>query len=121
MKIRLSGNDSNVYATSVRFMRQIFFQIRDEFVRVAFILPIARDSRDSIFECRRRNLFSKAGRLFDLSCAHRKENTKIRAPRPFSIRDRELPNVRDSFKKKYVFREMFVSLVDESFIKLFLE
>lgn len=50
MKIRLSGNDSNVYATSVRFMRQIFFQIRDEFVRVAFILPIARVSRDSILE-----------------------------------------------------------------------
>lgn len=120
MKIRLSGNDSNVYATSVRFMRQIFFQIRDEFVRVAFILPIARASRDSILEYRRRNLFSKAGRLFDLPCAHKKENTEIRASRPFSIRDRCNCLVRDSFKKKYVFREMFVSLV-ESFIKLFLE
>lgn len=44
-----------------------------------------------------------------------KENAEIRAPRPFSIRDR---HIRDSFKKKYVFREMFASLVDESFVKL---
>lgn len=73
MKIRLSGNDSNVYATSVRFMRQIFFQIRDEFVRVAFILPIARVSRDSRIP--KKKPFFESG-YFSIYLAHIEKKTR---------------------------------------------